>query len=381
MNSKQLKKYIAGQMKAYVELKAKGAKFNMPSIFLKGKAGGGKSSSILAAVEELRKYGRNTGNESLANCGYVDIRLVNYTPGDLSGFRVPDTANGRMITLPANEIPFNQTGFADTLGVIVLEELNLVAPSMQALAYQVTNDRRIGQFDIPEGWIVLATGNLQSDGASTFQMGGPLRNRFIMLDYQNDLDDWLTEFAYNYGVHPSIIGFLKTNPHLLNDNTKVLTEDNMPSERAWTKVSDQLFMEHTADIESEVVAGSIGASTATTFRAWKASDLNQFPSVDELLRPGAKYEISKANQMSAAYMIPAAIISFYKANKKLATPSEILAIYNFIEKLDDEELAAAAWKEMFRNGVKLQDLTDPTVKTRYNVLASRIKSIQSVSEV
>jgi MoxR-like ATPase len=55
---------------------------------------------------------------------------------------------------------------------------------------QITRLCRRLYVTLPDGWSIVAAGNLDSDRAVTTRMPTPLRNRFVHLDFEVDLQEW-----------------------------------------------------------------------------------------------------------------------------------------------------------------------------------------------
>jgi len=53
----------------------------------------------------------------------------------------------------------------DGRGILFFDELTSAPPLQQATAYQVTLDRRIGEYVVPDGYFIMAAGNNQTDRA------------------------------------------------------------------------------------------------------------------------------------------------------------------------------------------------------------------------
>ena len=75
-------------------------------------------------------------------------------------------------------------------GILFLDELNAAPAMVQAGCYQLVLDRKLGEYTLPEGWAIIAAGNRDSDRAVTTRMPTPLRNRFVHLEFEVDLQDW-----------------------------------------------------------------------------------------------------------------------------------------------------------------------------------------------
>ncbi len=96
-----------------------------------------------------------------------------------------------------------------------LDELNAAPAMVQASCYQLVLDRKLGEYTLPDGWAIIAAGNRDSDRAATTRMPTPLRNRFVHLDFEADLQEW-SEWAIQANVRPEIIAFLRFRPELLS---------------------------------------------------------------------------------------------------------------------------------------------------------------------
>ena len=70
----------------------------------------------------------------------------------------------------------------DAKAIVLLDELNTAAPSIQAAAYQLVLDRKLGDYRLPEACVVMAAGNRDTDKGATFKMPTPLMNRFVHIE-------------------------------------------------------------------------------------------------------------------------------------------------------------------------------------------------------
>jgi MoxR-like ATPase len=64
-------------------------------------------------------------------------------------------------------------------------------------AVQLVFDRRLCEYLLPDGWIVIAAENQASERSVHFSMPRPLRNRFVHLHLEADLSDWCFLFFEN----------------------------------------------------------------------------------------------------------------------------------------------------------------------------------------
>jgi MoxR-like ATPase len=152
-------------------------------------------------------------------------------------------------------------------GILFLDELNAAA-MVQASCYQLVLDRKLGEYTLPDGWAIIAAGNRDSDRAVTTRMPTPLRNRFVHLEFEVDVQEW-SEWAIQAGVRPEVIAFLRFRPELLSAFDR--DANAFPSPRSWEFVSrilDSLGSQLNPAIEHEVIAGAVGTGAATEFSAF-----------------------------------------------------------------------------------------------------------------
>ena len=90
--------------------------------------------------------------------------------------------------------------------IVFLDELNSAAPAVQAAAYQLILNRRVGQYHLPEGVSIVAAGNRESDKGVTYRMPAPLANRFVHVELRVDFEDWL-QWATNQHIHADVVGY------------------------------------------------------------------------------------------------------------------------------------------------------------------------------
>ena len=85
----------------------------------------------------------------------IDIRLSQMEPSDLRG--IPFRDGGRVEWAPPAMLP-DADRHGET-GILFLDEITSAPPSVSAAAYQLILDRRLGEYQVPEGWAIFASGN------------------------------------------------------------------------------------------------------------------------------------------------------------------------------------------------------------------------------
>jgi MoxR-like ATPase len=211
--------------------------------FLWGAPGVGKSS-LVRAVAAAR------------GLALVDVRAPLLDPTDLRG--LPYFRDGVAAWAPPSFLPSDR----DSAGVLFFDELNAAPPLVQASLYQLTLDRRVGEYELPAGWRVIAAGNRAEDAAVVFRMPSALANRYVHLDFEVDLEDWMA-WAAQAGIHPLVQAFLRLRRELLLD-TRVM-DRGFPTPRSWEMASDATKRFGGAKAALDVLVGIVGEGAAMEF--------------------------------------------------------------------------------------------------------------------
>lgn len=132
-------------------------------IFGLGKGGIGKTESIAnLAIKEL-------------GIGFVDIRLLLYSESDLKGIPYVNEAHSHTIWLQNDILPREDRDGAK--GILLLDEVTSCSKSVRTAAYQLLNERSLGEYHLPEGWQVVCLGNAEEDGGQYFAPLSPRGHR------------------------------------------------------------------------------------------------------------------------------------------------------------------------------------------------------------
>jgi len=196
---------------------------------------------------------------------FLDVRAVQLDPVDLRG--LPRIASDQTEWVPPKFLP--TTG----KGILFLDELTSAPQMTQAGCYQLVLDRKLGEYVLPDGWVVIAAGNPASERGVHFSMPRPLRNRFVHLDLEADLNDWC-KWAVGAGVRPEIIAFLRFKPDLLHAADTTSDANAWPTPRSWEMASNVL--------RGIALDGTVGPAAAAELLAFLRL-FRQLPSIDEIL--------------------------------------------------------------------------------------------------
>ena len=200
-----------------------------------------------------------------ASRAYVDVRALLLDPVDLRGIPWRD-GDGRTRWAPPTFLPP-----ADDPGrwLINLEELPSAVPMVQAALYQLVLDRKVGEYELPEGALLIACGNRESDCGVVHRMPTPLASRFVHLEILVDPDDWLAWGAAN-GIAPEVLFFVSMRPELLHCFDPQSKEKAFCCPRTWEMVSNVVTRRAGLDagVERALFRGTVGEAAAVEFSAF-----------------------------------------------------------------------------------------------------------------
>lgn len=210
---------------------------------------------------------------------FRDIRAVQLDPVDLRG--LPRITDDWTEWVPPKFLP------TEGKGILLLDELTSAPQLTQAGCYQLVLDGKLGEYVLPEGWVVIAAGNPASERGVHFSMPRPLRNRFEHLVLEPDLTDWC-RWALQGSIRNEIIAFLRFKPDLLHDADVTSDQNAWPTPRAWEMVSKILtgLANYPSAcypaLEMTMLQGAIGPGAAAELTGFLQL-FRQLPSVDEVL--------------------------------------------------------------------------------------------------
>ena len=185
--------------------------------------------------------------------------------------------------------------------ILFLDELPSAMQSVQGAAYQLIQDRRIGQYELPDGVSIIGAGNYKSDKGHTHTMPTPLANRFQHIGLEVSFADWQT-WAMESGVHSDIVGFLTAHCDKLHRFNPASGEMAFATPRSWFNLGK--IMDTDEDMNyttlSAMVSGAVGAGMANEFIAHRRQSKNM-PSPHDIL--AGKVTRLDTDETSALYSI------------------------------------------------------------------------------
>ena len=274
-------------------------------IFMWGAPGIGKSDIVKQIAEE---QGREV----------IDVRLPLWEPTDIKGIPYFDSNQSKMVWGSPSELPDEELASKYPFVVLFLDEMNSAAPSVQAAAYQLILNRRVGQYKLPDNVLIVAAGNREADKGVTYRMPAPLANRFLHLEMRVDFDDW-AQWATDNRVHKDVVGYCTFAKKDLYDFDPKSASRSFATPRSWNFVSELLEEDDTDDnTMMDLISGAVGEGLAIKFMAHRKI-ASKMPKPEDILSGKVKKMDSK--EISAMYSLTVSLCYELKdaAEKKSKT--------------------------------------------------------------
>ncbi len=219
------------------------------TVCIEGPPGGGKTTIVEESATDL-------------GVGYIEKHVPTMLVED---FGVPDMMTSSQsfgYKLP-DWFPAKGSKHDDGRGgILCFDDRNQAGADIQKVIANICQARNLHGALIADGWMVVGTGNRQSDRAGAGRVLSHLRNRETVYELETHLDDW-TAWAISHDVKPEVISFIRFRPGLLHDFDA--QRDQNPTPRSWVEgVSDVLGVVP-SESEFESFKGAVGEGAAAEF--------------------------------------------------------------------------------------------------------------------
>ena len=160
---------------------------------------------------------------------------------------------------------------------LFLDELNACSHEVQKAFYSLIHERRIGEYHLPEGSVVIGAGNRAQDSAIVKPMSSALLNRMVHVHLKVSHREWL-DWAGAHEIHPLILEYIALRPdHLWSQPPK--HEEPFSTPRAWHMLSDALQSfgdELNDDWLAALAYGCLSPHHAGQFKAYVRQTRNRY---------------------------------------------------------------------------------------------------------
>lgn len=218
------------------------------NVAIEGPPGGGKTTIVQELAEELE----------------VPI-VVKHLPTMLVedfGILFPDDTNKLNYRLPDW---FPVKGEAPEEGILLFDDRNQANSDLQKVLANICQERNLHGYDMPDGWMVISTGNRQSDRAGANRVLSHLRNRETVLELETHMDDW-SAWAMDHDVKPEVVSFIRFRPGWLHNFDPQKDQNATP--RSWVEGVSDMLGTIPKEAEYEAFKGAVGEGAAAEFVAF-----------------------------------------------------------------------------------------------------------------
>ena len=244
-------------------------------------------------------------------------------------------------------------------GILFLDEMNTASTQMQAALFQLVLERRLGDYTLPEGWVIVAAGNAVSDRAAAQRMPTALRNRFAHLYILPDVAAW-AKWAVKNGVAPEFVAFARFRRALFDRGLPVGDENAYLTFRSFTHASE--FVNEPVDLRCDLFASLVGDDAATEIDGF-IKLYQSLGSLEDIIEhpETAKLPVEASERYAVATGLA-----------RLATRKNFARIMKYANRLDDERATLLVHDATMRDP-KLKETTEYgawAVKNQHLVMQS-----------
>lgn len=288
------------------------------SIMQWGQPGCGKSQAVQQwnadKVEEYKK--RIEAGEKVKpwNPEVCDVRLSMKEPVDMVGVPIP-TKNDKGETTTVWAIPsmWPRDNGEFSGGVIHLDEMNQGQAAILNAAFQLIQDRALGEYKVPEGYLIIASSNPPAFNTTVTDLSVPLSNRFSHFNVKPDFDSWFN-YRMNNGGNVDVMTFLKTQgmnmladkegmEAKVGDLADAMYTDIVITPRSWEVIEKVLALPDgtkdsggfTMEEKKRYATGRLGLGYATKLFNW-LKDKNKYQDWKEILVDGKPFRSEDLDQ-------------------------------------------------------------------------------------
>jgi len=269
-----------------------------------------------------------------SNRKVIEFRTNIREPVDVRGIPVPNEATGTTKWFVPDELP--QVERDGEFGILFIDEINSGSTQMMAVMFGLVLDRKVGEYTLPPGWVIVAAGNRVSDKAAAQRMPTALRNRFAHVVVAPDVDAWCV-WANQNDIAPELVAFQRLRRgenggkgvlHVM----PTLDQNAFPTPRSWARCSK--FVGAPAQHRMRLFAGHVGEAYAAELDGF-IELYRSLGSLEDIVRDpqGAKVPTEPSTRYAvctglARLANKANIESVVEYSKRLPRESQVLVMHD-----------------------------------------------------
>ena len=278
------------------------------SIMLWGAPGIGKSQSVQQWNQEMIEKMKEEGNKPWYPY-VVDVRLSMKEPVDMVGVPIPvKDEKGKVTTQwatpsmwPTEEAAKNYSG-----GIILLDEINQGQAAILNAAFQLIQDRALGEYKVPENFMIIAAANPPAYNSTVTELSVPLANRFSHFNIVPNFQSWL-DYRINHGGNVDVMAYLKSQATNMFFDEKTMTRlvgelgnamftDITITPRSWEVIEKLLALPgFTLEEKQRYATGRLGLPEANKYFMW-LKNKQKYQDWREILIKGQPFKSEEASE-------------------------------------------------------------------------------------
>lgn len=208
-------------------------------------------------------------------------------PVDIAGWPMVDDGVVRL-ALP----DWTKTLLDSGGGYLLMDELTTCSSSVQAAMLHVIQERMVGRVRLPDAVRIVAAANPPERSAGGYILDAPTANRFLHIDFEPSVDEWLTGLRSGFATLPTsravaaddlrkadevgvVAAFVEARPEFARQfpDTDEAAGRPWPSYRSWhalARVLPYLRADDTAGVATAAL-GLVGEGAGGEFLEWRES--------------------------------------------------------------------------------------------------------------
>jgi hypothetical protein len=289
-----------------------------------GEPGCGKSQGIASAVERL-------GGQ------LIDFRLGQYDTVDFKGFPDIDRETNTTVWHMASTLPFigNRRFEPDQPKVIFFDEADHGKDSVKGVAYQLVQERRVGEHVLQPNTFICLAGNRPQDRGIGGKSPPPLNNRCTHYEARPDAEAWVMWAGSQPHIPPELLAFLMFRKDLISTFDPKSTEPAFASARTWEKVGRYDMKPMPDDIRDASIEGSVGRGPSAEYLGFKKI-IKDMVSIAEIERNPTTVKVSERPEVRWATAVGI-------GGELAKRPEASRPFQQFLDRMDPE-FAILAWQ-------------------------------------
>lgn len=244
-------------------------KMPQQTLTLLGQPGIGKSALGEDIANAMTTVWRDMfgDDEPEAVCEVVD--LSSRMPEDIGGLPHRHVRDGDSLTVYAIQKWLYKLCQPGVYGVLILDDLPAAANAVQVAVRQLALYRRIGDWELSPGVLVLVTGNRREDKSAATTLPAHFRNSTQMLTIEPDVEQWSHWYGKQAHHAPIVGAFLRYRPSFFSQLPRDADGGgSFATPRTWAMLGRTFEVAQEQELLLDVARGLVGEGPAMEFQAF-----------------------------------------------------------------------------------------------------------------